>query len=380
MFNYPAPEVEPPAEAGSGTQPEPEPEVPVAGPSGSQLLEPLAGDLDDALGLGNLASLPEPPTTIVEDIQEEVEDVIKDEEQVEVEEDGEADVMDVDEEEEGEVKPASPAEVVDLTLEDGEAEDDDDDDDVVILDAPPQQPSPALSVHSPVKQADALPLEVPITAEEGEVEEVPATPPTQVTPEDHEASVDAEGEEDTQMQDVEEEIVTVVPEAVPTPQATTIEPALIMAGPPPTAEPPPPMSRTASGQYSLSSLPPSVLFSPSYTFAAESTADLETRVPARPQHNDFYARVHTLNDRFTLPPLNALPSEFQRKAKTLRQLRKREKDKDKGDGKAQGEWAPMGINKWGAVIRANPLYKRAPKATKCMSTRDWNVSFKACHG
>lgn len=74
---------------------------------------------------------------------------------------------------------------------------------------------------------------------------------------------------------------------------------------------------------------------------------------------------------YALPPVSALPMEFHKKGKP-KQSRKREKDK--GDGKNQ-EWTPMGIAKWGAMIRANPVYKRVSRATKCLSSRDWDVSF-----
>ena len=73
---------------------------------------------------------------------------------------------------------------------------------------------------------------------------------------------------------------------------------------------------------------------------------------------------------YTLPPLKTLPPEFFRKGKQ-RQSRKR--DKDKSDSKGSQEWTPLGLNKWSAVLRANPVHKRINKATKCLSTREWNV-------
>lgn len=73
---------------------------------------------------------------------------------------------------------------------------------------------------------------------------------------------------------------------------------------------------------------------------------------------------------YTLPPLKSLPPEFHRKGKQ-RQSRKR--DKDKAEPKSSQEWAPLGLNKWSAVLRANPVHKRVSKATKCLSTKEWNV-------
>ncbi|KAI0957451.1 hypothetical protein AcW1_005838 [Taiwanofungus camphoratus] len=81
---------------------------------------------------------------------------------------------------------------------------------------------------------------------------------------------------------------------------------------------------------------------------------------------------------YTLPPLSLLPAEFNRKGKSGRHQRRREKEKEKNDkergDKKSDEWTPMGINKWGAVLRANPVWKKLSKATKCLSTRDWNVA------
>jgi chromatin modification-related protein VID21 len=58
-------------------------------------------------------------------------------------------------------------------------------------------------------------------------------------------------------------------------------------------------------------------------------------------------------------------------------LRKKDKEKDKvPEARKDGtdDWMPLGINKWGVTIKANPLWKRVSRATKTMTTRDWNVS------
>ncbi|KAI9509664.1 hypothetical protein F5148DRAFT_1186196 [Russula earlei] len=86
----------------------------------------------------------------------------------------------------------------------------------------------------------------------------------------------------------------------------------------------------------------------------------------------------SLNRSYILPPAKTLPLDQQRRLKLGKGLRKKEKEKDKTpecrkDG--SDEWTPLGINKWGVTIKANPLWKRVSRATKTMSTRDWNVAF-----
>lgn len=71
---------------------------------------------------------------------------------------------------------------------------------------------------------------------------------------------------------------------------------------------------------------------------------------------------------YPLPPMKSLPPEYHRRSK--KQSKKR--DKDKSENKSQ-DWAPLGLNKWCAVLRANPVHTKIVKAKKCVSTRDWNV-------
>lgn len=80
---------------------------------------------------------------------------------------------------------------------------------------------------------------------------------------------------------------------------------------------------------------------------------------------------HHFNPDYNLPPLKALPPEYLRKGKSSKQ---KKKDKDKTDIKGgKEEWAPLGFARWGAIIRANPIYKKVSRATKCLSTKDWSV-------
>jgi chromatin modification-related protein VID21 len=92
--------------------------------------------------------------------------------------------------------------------------------------------------------------------------------------------------------------------------------------------------------------------------------------------------VHHFNPQYTLPPIKSLPVEFNRKGKLTKQQRKREKERERferGSEKVEGrkdvkeEWVPIGLNRWGALLRANPVWRRMSRATKCLSTRDWNV-------
>lgn len=96
----------------------------------------------------------------------------------------------------------------------------------------------------------------------------------------------------------------------------------------------------------------------------EALPDADTSIDAQ--------RHHHFNPAYTLPPLRSLPPEYLRKGKSVKQ-KKRDKERDKADGKNKDEWTPMGLTKWGATVRANPVWKKVSRATKCLSTRDWGV-------
>lgn len=77
--------------------------------------------------------------------------------------------------------------------------------------------------------------------------------------------------------------------------------------------------------------------------------------------------------RYTLPPINVLPPEFVRKAKTLKQ-RKRDKEREKTEGKKEKEdLLPLGLSRWAATLSANPVWKKVSRASKCLNSRDWAV-------
>ena len=152
----------------------------------------------------------------------------------------------------------------------------------------------------------------------------------------------------------EQLLQTIAPSLLSQPPQEKHEDAMMMT--PTSLEPPLPLARLESQQshsdYRLSSVPSSGPSAPAFTFKEES-ADPSMEVDQKPviaspaKKPPFYTPP-----TFTLPPLSALPVEYHKKGKS-KQSRKR--DKERGDGKAQ-DWAPMGIAKWGAVIRANPVY------------------------
>lgn len=78
--------------------------------------------------------------------------------------------------------------------------------------------------------------------------------------------------------------------------------------------------------------------------------------------------------QYILPPLSVLPAEFSRKTKTTK--RKKERERDKSDGK--NEVLPMGVSRWGATLVANPVWKKVSRATKCLSSREWGVCLYSC--
>lgn len=97
--------------------------------------------------------------------------------------------------------------------------------------------------------------------------------------------------------------------------------------------------------------------SPSFSFALgaeELMAFEESSEPPAPFGPD---------PPYPLPPMTLLPIEFSR-----RKMSKRKRDKE------IKEWQPMPLNKWAAVLRANPVHTRLSKASKVLSTRDWSVS------
>lgn len=138
------------------------------------------------------------------------------------------------------------------------------------------------------------------------------------------------------------------------------------------AEAPLPIARVDSQtKYVVAEQPSPAPPPPDFAFDVDtSSADPadERKHTVKPAETQFKALT------YNLPPLKALPMEYNRKGK-VKQSKKREKDK--ADGKSQ-EWQPLGMAKWSAMLRANPVHKKVAKASKCLSTRDWNASNLQC--
>ncbi|KAJ7184286.1 hypothetical protein C8R46DRAFT_1063570 [Mycena filopes] len=62
------------------------------------------------------------------------------------------------------------------------------------------------------------------------------------------------------------------------------------------------------------------------------------------------------------------PIKLQRKHK------EREKNSAGDKGKDKDDWTPLGISRWGATIRANPVHNKVSRAPKCLNSREWSVA------
>jgi hypothetical protein len=106
------------------------------------------------------------------------------------------------------------------------------------------------------------------------------------------------------------------------------------------------------------------------------------RRESRPDSKHSLRRPHYAPE-YTLPPLKSLPVEFNRRGKAGKpRKREKERDREKGsEGKKETkeEWVAMGVNRWNATIRANPVYKKVARATKCLTTREWEVRTPQLH-
>ncbi|KAL1710078.1 hypothetical protein EV121DRAFT_252262 [Schizophyllum commune] len=72
---------------------------------------------------------------------------------------------------------------------------------------------------------------------------------------------------------------------------------------------------------------------------------------------------------YTLPSLSELPADFNKKATS------RKRKRDKQEIKRKEQWQPIGLNEWGAAIRANPVWKKVSKSTKCLTTKEWGIAY-----
>ncbi|KAH7908579.1 hypothetical protein BJ138DRAFT_1157329 [Hygrophoropsis aurantiaca] len=107
-------------------------------------------------------------------------------------------------------------------------------------------------------------------------------------------------------------------------------------------------------------------------FSFEETEPESIEIPPVPTQTE---QRHHFNPQYMLPPLKSLPTDAIRRGKSAKQRKRdKEREKDKNDSKNKDEWVPIGLNKWGAIIRANPIWKKVSRATKCLSTREWSVA------
>ncbi|KAF7359314.1 hypothetical protein MSAN_01273800 [Mycena sanguinolenta] len=99
-------------------------------------------------------------------------------------------------------------------------------------------------------------------------------------------------------------------------------------------------------------------------------------LPAPPELTTPSQSRHSFLPTYTLPALKSLPAEFSRKSKPAKQQRKhKEREKSGGDkAKDKDDWAPLGISRWGATIRANPVHVKVSRAPKCLNSREWGVA------
>jgi len=127
---------------------------------------------------------------------------------------------------------------------------------------------------------------------------------------------------------------------------------------------------------------PIIMLAVSSSAASEPSFSLEGTFPrpsmSLPLLSPMQSR-HEFGREYTLPPLKLLPLEYNRKGRSTKLQRKREKGRDKTDGKrdkdgTRDDWYPLGLNRWSATVSANPVWKRVSRASKCLSTREWAVS------
>ena len=144
--------------------------------------------------------------------------------------------------------------------------------------------------------------------------------------------------------------------------------------------PHPPSSRTSPvaeaarrQDYVIAAPPPA----PVVSFSFDSDVDdMVVETTASPEKFKVPDDFIQFTQEYSLPPLSILPAEFRRNG-SGRHKKKRDKERhERGSDRdsRRDDWTPLGINKWAAILRANPVWKKLSKASKCVSTHDWNVS------
>ena len=177
-----------------------------------------------------------------------------------------------------------------------------------------------------------------------------------------------------------------IPSAVPqSPPALQTE----VQTPPPPPPPPPatvPILALPPSAFVLPPRPSTEVFIPAVLAptvdSPQYSLDLNTPESRSLTTSEWLNPEFSLDRNYTLPLAKTLPLDQQRRLKLGKSLRKKDKEKDKvPESRKDGidDWTPLGLNKWGVTIKANPLWKRVSRATKTMSTRDWNVRVSFYH-
>jgi chromatin modification-related protein VID21 len=275
----------------------------------------------------------------------------------------------------------------------------------ILVDVSTQPPSPSSEVAFAQTRAETPQAEVRSDVFEG-TETMESVTPSEAAP----VQLAVPSDEDSGSEGLASPVITesialqedMDVDVVGEPLAETDEPVLLATERSQSA-PPSPLSPQAS-QTEVQLLPPAtlapapVLALPPSAFILPPNPSTEVFIPAAlapvgesPQYSldlvtaeprslitsEWLHPEFSLNRNYSLPSAKSLPLDQQRRLKLGKSLRKKEKEKDKGpENRKDGtdDWMPLGINKWGVTIKANPLWKRVSRATKTMTTRDWNVS------
>lgn len=141
-----------------------------------------------------------------------------------------------------------------------------------------------------------------------------------------------------------------------------------------------PSAATVKPVYIQISLPPSIqeeILIPTPMVAGKETSynldiDLTTESEKPQPSLTSVDNRHYFNPQYTLPSLDLLPAEFTRKVRPTKRKRERAGERD---GKRDKDDVPLGLNRWNAILTANPVWRRVSRASKCLSTREWGVNF-----
>ncbi|KAJ7090301.1 hypothetical protein B0H15DRAFT_884540 [Mycena belliarum] len=147
---------------------------------------------------------------------------------------------------------------------------------------------------------------------------------------------------------------------------------------------PPHLSRESTPQPTIIAAPPKLVLireplstlSPASSFKFSEVAAVPQVPSLEPPISPQQSR-HVYHPTYMLPPLKALPADFSRKTKPAK-LQRKHKEREKivaGDkAKDKDDWVPLGVSRWGAMIRANPVYTRVSRAPKCLNSKEWSVA------